>query len=106
MVLVKMAEYDEIAEGQMIHVEAGGRDVLLAKVQGNIHAIDNRCGHLGAPLNEGTLVGNIVQCPEHTVHYDIITGKYVGQREFTSYDREVFRVTVEDSIVKVDVPDE
>ena len=105
MALEEVARMNEISEGEMMHAVASNRDILLAKVEGTVYAIDDHCGHLGTLLHEGTLDKSIVTCPGHNVHYEVTTGKYVGARDFTNYDREAFTVMVEDGIIKVDVPE-
>jgi nitrite reductase/ring-hydroxylating ferredoxin subunit/uncharacterized membrane protein len=42
-----------------------GLSVLLISRDGRVDALLNRCTHRGAPLDEGTLVGNCIQCPWH-----------------------------------------
>ena len=104
MALEEVARTDELDEGQMTHVIIGSQDILLAKVEGTVYAMDNRCGHLGTLLHEGDLDRGIVECPGHKIHYNVTTGEYVGARNFTNYDREVFPVIIEDGVIKLDVP--
>jgi 3-phenylpropionate/trans-cinnamate dioxygenase ferredoxin subunit len=60
---VKAAEAAELAAGQMKMVEWGEDQVLLVNLDGSIYACDNICTHAGAPLNEGSLEGQLVECP-------------------------------------------
>lgn len=68
----------EIAEGDLTTAKIGEREILLAKVEGKIHAIDNACGHLAYPLNEGRLEGHVVTCPWHFARFDVRTGAVVS----------------------------
>ena len=56
---------EDIPEGGMAVTKAGEKEVLLAKVQGEIYAIDNACGHSGYPLDQGKLDGYVVSCRWH-----------------------------------------
>lgn len=74
---IDVAHLDDIPAGTMRHVVVGEREILLANVDGNIHAMSNRCGHMSASLADGTLDGNTVTCPFHSAHFDVTTGKKV-----------------------------
>ena len=68
---------NDLAEGKLATTKAGDREILLAKVDGEIHAISNACGHLAYPLNQGRLDGHVVTCPWHFAQFDIRTGEVV-----------------------------
>jgi len=55
----------ELAEGQPRQVVTGDAAILLVRDGGQLHALANRCSHLGGPLNEGEIVEGCVQCPWH-----------------------------------------
>ena len=67
----------ELAEGQMKRVDAGGVPVLLVRCEGEVCALAHTCSHLGGPLSEGTLDGNVVQCPWHGSRFDVRDGSVV-----------------------------
>jgi nitrite reductase/ring-hydroxylating ferredoxin subunit len=64
----------DIPEGGMAATKAGTREILLAKVSGQIYAIDNACGHSGYPLNRGSLNGFVVTCRWHDAQFDVRSG--------------------------------
>jgi nitrite reductase/ring-hydroxylating ferredoxin subunit len=64
----------DITEGAMTTTKAGNREILLAKVAGQIYAIDNACGHSGYPLDRGRLSGHVVTCRWHDAQFDLRTG--------------------------------
>jgi nitrite reductase/ring-hydroxylating ferredoxin subunit len=65
---------EEIAEGGLATTKIGDKEILLAKVEGKIYALDNACGHLAYPLNEGRLDGHVVTCIWHYARFDVRTG--------------------------------
>lgn len=67
----------ELGEGEMKKVEANGVPVLLVRRGGEIHAIAHTCSHLGGPLSEGKLEGDVVQCPWHGSRFNIRDGSVV-----------------------------
>ena len=68
---------NDLTEGGLATAMAGEKEILLAKVDGKIYAIDNACGHLAYPLNEGRLEGHVVTCMWHFAQFDVRTGEVV-----------------------------
>lgn len=57
---------------------AGGYEILLCNVQGEYHAIENRCSHQNKPLTGGRLMGSQITCPFHSATFDVRTGAATG----------------------------
>ena len=58
---------------------AGGTQVVLCRIEGELHALDTLCPHEGGRINDGPLVrGNLVLCPLHNYAFDPKTGRCVG----------------------------
>lgn len=68
----------ELWAGEMIGVSVAGRAVLLANVDGAIHAYLDRCAHLGYPLSAGRLEGPVVTCVAHGWQFNVLTGQGVN----------------------------
>ena len=66
---------EEIAPGGMKTVELAGREIVICNTGGTYSAIQRRCGHMNAPLELGTLDGNIVTCGMHCAQFDVTTGQ-------------------------------
>jgi len=72
---VKVASIGQVADGQIVPIEAGGNKLLLANVGGQLHAAQRKCPHLGFNLCRGSLEDNAVVCPLHKARFDLTTGK-------------------------------
>ena len=68
----------ELADGALATAKAGDKEILLAKAEGKVYAIDNACGHLAYPLSAGRLDGHVVTCPWHFARFDVRTGAVVS----------------------------
>lgn len=79
MTAVDVAAVSDILPGAMKKVQVRGESILLANVDGKIHAVGDRCGHMNAPLAMGTLKKNAVKCPMHNAVFDVTTGEVLGQ---------------------------
>jgi nitrite reductase/ring-hydroxylating ferredoxin subunit len=69
---------DEIPEGGLATTKMGQKEILVAKVEGKIYALDNACGHSGYPLSKGRLEGHVVTCRWHNARFDVRTGEVVA----------------------------
>jgi len=75
MVFVRACSRSEVAPGSVKFMEVGGRDLVIANVDGTFYAIDNWCTHEQGNLSEGQLDGNVLACPDHGAQFDVKTGK-------------------------------
>jgi nitrite reductase (NADH) small subunit len=72
-VLCKVSELP--GEGEAREFEcSGGRMVCVAKVKGEILAMDNVCVHRGGPLGQGMIEHGKIVCPWHGWAYDPKSG--------------------------------
>jgi glycine betaine catabolism B len=72
---VRVADTKDILPSQMKEVQADGRNICIANIEGNYYAINNICTHEGGPLADGTLQGYEVECPWHGSKFDLRTGE-------------------------------
>ncbi len=101
---VKVAELDDLDDGELMAVEADGEPVCLAKVDGTVYAFTGTCTHIGGPLDEGELEGVVLTCPWHGAQYDVRTGKVL--RGPARQDIQTYAVRVEAHSILVSLPDE
>jgi len=72
---VSAIEDENLPEGAMTGVVVEGRQVLLHRSDGEIHALDNMCSHAGALLSRGEVVDCAVVCPLHGSMFDLRDGR-------------------------------
>lgn len=71
---VKVARLADVPPGKGMAVYAGGRDIALFNLAGEIVAIGNECPHQSGSLGDGRLEGEIVICPFHGWEFDARSG--------------------------------
>jgi nitrite reductase/ring-hydroxylating ferredoxin subunit len=69
---------EDLSEGSMRAVDVDGRQVLLARIDGLVCAIENTCSHAGGPLCEGSIAHGVVTCPWHGSQFRLSDGAVVG----------------------------
>jgi 3-phenylpropionate/trans-cinnamate dioxygenase ferredoxin subunit len=79
---VRVADAADCGPGQILGVEADGKRVVLANVEGAIYGLEDRCSHAEYPLSTGELSGDRLQCAYHGAKFDV-------RRPVRSYEVEV-----------------
>jgi nitrite reductase/ring-hydroxylating ferredoxin subunit len=96
-----VASIGDVPDGRGLCVVVDGIDVGLFRVDGAIHALENRCPHAGDPLSEGTVDGPIVVCRAHGWQFDVRTG--FRPQDADGFPIPCFAVRVEGGEVEVDI---
>ena len=71
----KVASLSELSSGEMKMVTVDEEDILLANVDGTIHAVSDLCSHADASLSDGYIEEGEVECPLHGSRFNLTTGE-------------------------------
>lgn len=75
----QVAKTSDVPPGEMVIVEAGGEEVVVANLDGEFVCFSNSCTHRQGPMGEGMLLeGGIVECPFHGGQFNARTGEVVA----------------------------
>ena len=91
----------DIPPGSMKVVNIEDTPILIVNVNGIFYAVENKCSHREAPLNEGLLEGTNLICPHHAAQFDLKTGKPTFMMSIPNL--KVFSVEVEGDNVIVQI---
>ena len=61
------------AKGRLV-VHGGHRPILVLYDRGRVFALDNRCPHMGFPLDRGSVDDGILTCHWHHARFDLESG--------------------------------
>ncbi len=75
--LVEAGKTSQFENGVMKKLDIQGREILLARVDDNYYAANNRCPHMSGDLSRGKLEGTVVTCPRHSSQFDLRDGSVV-----------------------------
>jgi nitrite reductase/ring-hydroxylating ferredoxin subunit len=81
-------------------VQVDGHVLALFLHEGKVYAVDNRCPHMGFPLDRGSVHGGILTCHWHHARFDLCTG---GAFDLWADDVPSYPVDVRDGAVYVDL---
>jgi nitrite reductase/ring-hydroxylating ferredoxin subunit len=99
---VKVARLGEVPPGEMTVIELEGHLICLVWVAGRLYAVEDDCTHVGGPLDEGELDGEVLTCPWHLARFDVRTGRVL--RGPARDDLPTYSVRVEGEDVLVQRP--
>lgn len=103
MKIVPVAKLAEVPPGTCRSVEADTIGVAICNVDGTVYAIDNTCPHAGGPLGEGSLDGELIECPWHGWRYNVRTGERPENPEITV---DCYVVRLENEVIHVLLPNQ
>jgi 3-phenylpropionate/trans-cinnamate dioxygenase ferredoxin subunit len=108
MSFIEVAQVNEVPTGTMKSYSAGGKQILIANIDGKLYAINDVCTHAGGDLSKGKLEGKIVTCPRHGSKFDVTTGKCISGPKivflrFKAKDETAYEVKVEENRIKINV---
>ena len=89
MTFYVLCRTSEILEGELKQFVLKGVEILVVKYDGQIYCLQARCTHAGAPLVEGELKDDVLQCPWHGSRFSIKNGLLVrgpAQKPLRSYN--------------------
>ena len=97
---IHVASLAELQKDGRATVNAGDHVIAMFYRDGKIFAVDNRCPHMGFPLDRGSVKDCILTCHWHHARFDLNTG---GTFDQWADDVRAFPTRVEGDEVFVDV---
>jgi anthranilate 1,2-dioxygenase ferredoxin component len=96
-----VAEADFPDDGKFA-AKVAGWHVLICRIEGAYHAVNDRCTHAASMLSTGRLRRGTVMCPLHGARFDVASGKCLGG-EYRAL--RMFPLRVENGQIEVAVPE-
>src|SRR6185503_16478606 len=83
-----------------LSVQVDGHTVALFLYGNNVFAVDNRCPHMGFPLDKGTVKDGILTCHWHHARFDLASG---GTFDQFADDVRSYRVELRGENIWIDI---
>src|SRR5262245_20510573 len=97
---VRVARLADVDGDGCMTVQAGGHTLALFQRGDKVFAVDNRCPHMGFPLQRGSVKEGILTCHWHHARFDLASG---GTFDPWADDVRSFPVQIRDGEIWVDV---
>lgn len=97
---VRAAELEEVQNAGCLSVRVDGHVLALVAHGGKVYAVDNRCPHMGFPLDQGSVHDGILTCHWHHARFDLESG---GTFDPWADDVRAFPTEVRDGEIWVDL---
>ncbi|MFN2249682.1 MAG: Rieske (2Fe-2S) protein [Candidatus Promineifilaceae bacterium] len=97
---VRAASVAEVAQRGCMTVHVGGHMIVLFANGDSFYALDNRCPHMGFPLDRGTVEDGILTCHWHHARFDLESG---GTFDQWADDVPCFPVEIQDGEIWIDI---
>ena len=96
----KVAEKGEIQSGKGAEFDIDGKKIAIFNNNG-YYALDGLCVHQDGSISYGKVEDDVVECPLHSWHYNIKTGKLLDYLK--NVNLQTYNVEVRNDGIYVDV---
>lgn len=72
---VKIGVSADFPESTLVEVTGKNIDLIAARINGTVYAVQGRCPHMNLSFNRSTLEGSTLTCSWHGSKFDLTTGK-------------------------------
>jgi nitrite reductase/ring-hydroxylating ferredoxin subunit len=103
-VYITAAARHDVPDNGIMCVRVLGRPVLLASVDGQVHALRNQCSHAHGSFDRGRLRGHVITCPHHGARFDVRDGRCVGGPADQPIDH--YETRISGGVIEVCLPDD
>lgn len=70
-----VTDLEHIPEGSIVVKEVNGHSLLMSREGHHVTCFENRCAHMGMPLDMGDIKDGILTCPYHGFQYSLSSGE-------------------------------
>jgi len=96
---IRVCAIDEIDEEDLIRFDHEGHSYAVYNTEKGFFATDGHCTHEEQHLEDGIVIGTVIECPLHQGRFDVTTGKALSAP--VCVDLKTYPVKVEDGDVLI-----
>ena len=95
-----VAQLADLQQSGCLTVRPNGKTIVLFQHNEQVYALDNRCPHMGFPLDRGSVEDGILSCHWHHARFDVASG---GAFDLWADDIDSFPVQLRNGEIYVDL---
>lgn len=92
----------DIEEEDLLGVDIDGKRYAVYRIEEGYFATDGLCTHEGAPLDDGFVTDDFIECAKHNARFHIPTGKALRKPALT--DLQTYPVKTENGKIFIGLP--
>lgn len=94
---------ENLPQGYLKNITAGGKEILVVNIDGNYYGINNICNHAGAKLHEGSILNHKeLVCPWHAAKWNLKNGELIWFPQKLK-KQETYQIVIENNNVYVEI---
>ena len=98
---IRVCNADEIDEEDLIRFDHDGRTFCVYNTHKGFFATDGHCTHEEQHLEDGLVIGSVIECPLHQGRFDIATGKALSAP--VCVDLKTYPVKIDGGVVFITI---
>ena len=98
---IRVCAADEIDEEDLSRIDHAGRTFCVYNTEKGFYATSGHCTHEEQHLEDGMVIGTVIECPLHQGRFDIVTGKALSAP--VCDDLKTYPVKLENGDVFIDL---
>ena len=99
---VTVARTSDVPPGTVKYVETDDYRLAICNVDGEFYCIEDTCTHDGGPLDQGTLQGEVIECPRHGARFNVTNGKVLRMPAVSAVETFPVKVVGDDITVELE----
>lgn len=96
---IRVCKVDDIQEEDLVRFDYDGHTYAIYNTEQGFFATDGLCTHEEQHLEDGIVIGTVIECPLHQGRFDIPTGKALSAP--VCIDLQTYDVKTEDGEVYI-----
>ena len=98
---IRVCAAGEIDEEDLIRFDHDGQSYCVYNTEKGFFATDGHCTHEAQPLEDGLVIGTVIECPLHQGRFDIPSGKALSAP--VCVDLKTYKTKIEDGDIFISV---
>ncbi len=101
MPFFELEKVENLHNGYKRHFSVADQPLLLIQTLDQPHLIENRCGHMGIPLDTGEVENNTIVCSQHGISFDLETGELANRPYENADPIKIFEISYQNGYMGV-----
>ncbi len=98
---IRVCAAGEIDEEDLIRFDHDGQSYCVYNTEKGFFATDGHCTHEAQPLEDGLVIGTVIECPLHQGRFNIPSGKALSAP--VCVDLKTYKTKIEDGDIFISV---